>query len=102
MRQCKCERGVEEGLDPGRILAAVGRAGLEKLDVSGVRLWINDVLVAEGGARATSYSEALGSAAMAGEEIRIVIDLGRGSHSATVWTTDLSHEYIQINAEYRT
>ena len=86
----------------GRILAAVGRAGLEKLDVSGVRLWINDVLVAEGGARATSYSEALGSAAMAGEEIRIVIDLGRGSHSATVWTTDLSHEYIQINAEYRT
>ena len=49
-----------------------------------------------------SYSEALGSAAMAGEEIRIVIDLGRGSHSATLWTTDLSHEYIQINAEYRT
>ncbi len=86
----------------GRILAAVGRAGLEELDVSGVRLWINDLLVAEGGARATSYSEALGSAAMAGEEIRIVIDLGRGSHSATLWTTDLSHEYIQINAEYRT
>ena len=86
----------------GRILAAVGRSGLDNLDVTGVRMWINDLLVAERGARAASYSEALGSAAMAGEDIHIVIDLGRGSHTATLWTTDLSHEYIRINAEYRT
>ena len=85
----------------GRILAAVGRAGLHELDVAGVRVWINDVLVAEHGARASSYTEELGSAAMARENIHIIIDLGRGQYSDTVWTTDLSHEYIRINAEYR-
>ncbi len=85
----------------GRILAAVGRAGLNELDVAGVRVWINDVLVAEHGARASSYTEELGSAAMARESIHIIIDLARGKNSDTVWTTDLSHEYIRINAEYR-
>jgi glutamate N-acetyltransferase/amino-acid N-acetyltransferase len=85
----------------GRILAAVGRAGLHELDVAGVRVWINDVLVAEHGARASSYTEELGSAAMARENIHITIDLGRGQYSDTVWTTDLSHDYIRINAEYR-
>lgn len=85
----------------GRILAAVGRAGLNDLDVAGVRIWINEVLVAEHGARAASYLEALGSAAMAKDNIHIVIDLARGQCRDTVWTTDLSHDYIRINAEYR-
>ncbi len=86
----------------GRILAAVGRSGLERLDVNRVRIWINQVLVAEKGARAADYSEASGAEAMARDQIHIVIDLGRGKHTETVWTTDLSHEYIRINAEYRT
>ncbi len=86
----------------GRILAAVGRSGLDELDVTAVRIWINGLLVAHRGARAASYREELGSAAMAREDVHIVIDLGRGSHTATLWTTDLSHEYIRINAEYRT
>jgi glutamate N-acetyltransferase/amino-acid N-acetyltransferase len=86
----------------GRILAAVGRSGLTALDVNTVRIVINDVLIAEGGGRAANYTEQLGAAAMAQEEIHIAIDLGRGSHSETVWTTDLSHDYIRINAEYRT
>lgn len=86
----------------GRILAAVGRAGVAELDVDRVRIWINQVLVAENGARARSYSEEQGVVAMSPEQIHIVIDLDRGSHSDTVWTTDLSHDYIRINAEYRT
>jgi glutamate N-acetyltransferase/amino-acid N-acetyltransferase len=85
----------------GRILAAVGRVDIRELDVDRIRIWINRVLVAENGARASSYSEQQGAAAMAPEHIHIVIDLGRGSHSDTVWTTDLSHDYIRINAEYR-
>ncbi len=85
----------------GRILAAVGRSGLNALDVTGIRIWINELLVAEKGARASGYSEKLGSVAMAQETIHIVIDLARGPHTRTVWTTDLSHEYIRINAEYR-
>ncbi len=85
----------------GRILAAVGRADIRELDVDRVRIWINRVLVAENGARASSYTEQQGAEAMAPEHIHMVIDLGRGSHSDTVWTTDLSHDYIRINAEYR-
>jgi glutamate N-acetyltransferase/amino-acid N-acetyltransferase len=86
----------------GRILAAIGRAGLDQLDVSGVSVWINGVLIAERGGRAASYTEAQGAAAMAPEEIAIAIGLGRGSAQETVWTTDLSHDYVTINAEYRT
>jgi glutamate N-acetyltransferase/amino-acid N-acetyltransferase len=86
----------------GRILAAIGRAGLKDLDVNKISVRINDVLIAEKGGRANSYTEEQGQAAMSPEEIVIAIDLGRGSASATVWTTDLSHEYVTINAEYRT
>jgi glutamate N-acetyltransferase/amino-acid N-acetyltransferase len=86
----------------GRILAAVGRAGLDDLDVNGVSLRINGVLIAERGGRAASYSEEQGAAAMAPEEITIELALGRGDARATVWTTDLSHDYVTINAEYRT
>lgn len=85
----------------GRILAAMGRAGLEELDVTGIRVWINEVLIAEQGARAASYTEAQGEAAMAPEDIQIAVHLGRGSARATVWTCDLSYDYVRINAEYR-
>jgi len=86
----------------GRLLAAIGRAGLEDLDVGGVSVFLNDVLIAEQGGRAASYTEEQGAAAMAPEDIAIRIELGRGGAQATVWTSDLSYEYVRINAEYRT
>ncbi|GMU46510.1 MAG: arginine biosynthesis bifunctional protein ArgJ [Porticoccaceae bacterium] len=85
----------------GRILAAVGRAGIEGLDVERVSLWLDDVLIAERGARAEAYTEAAGQRVMDREEITIRIRLGRGASTETVWTTDLSHDYVRINAEYR-
>ncbi len=86
----------------GRILAAIGRAGLAELDVSRVSVSINGVIVAQGGCRAPDLSEELANGAMAAEEILLRVELGRGGHSETLWTTDLSHEYVRINAEYRT
>ena len=86
----------------GRILAAVGRAGVSELDVEAVSLSLNGVLIAETGARAESYTEEAGVAAMAPEDLVITIDLGRGNKSATLWTTDFSYDYVKINAEYRT
>lgn len=86
----------------GRLLAAIGRAGLDALDVSRVGVYLNEVLIAENGCRAASYSEAQGVAAMAPEEIVIRIELQRGGATATVWTTDFSYDYVRINAEYRT
>jgi glutamate N-acetyltransferase/amino-acid N-acetyltransferase len=86
----------------GRILAAVGRAGVPALDVSLIDVFLGDVCIASKGGRAASYTEAQGSAVMAQEEITIRIELGRGACSETIWTTDLSHEYVKINAEYRT
>ena len=86
----------------GRVLAAIGRAGLADLDVSRVALRLNGVLLAAGGCRADSYTEAAGAAAMAGREIRIDVDLGRGDARETVWTSDFSYDYVRINAEYRT
>lgn len=86
----------------GRLLAAIGRAGIEQLDVNGVDVYLNDILIASQGCRAASYSEQQGSEAMAQEEIVINVKLNRGKQSATVWTSDLSHEYVRINAEYRT
>lgn len=86
----------------GRLLAAIGRAGVEHLDVNRVQVSINGVLIAENGCRAPGYTEEQGVAAMAGEDITIAVDLGRGSRQVTVWTTDLSHDYVRINAEYRT
>ncbi|MCU1717609.1 bifunctional glutamate N-acetyltransferase/amino-acid acetyltransferase ArgJ [Pseudomonas sp. 5P_3.1_Bac2] len=86
----------------GRILAAVGRAGVAQLDVSLIDVYLGDVCIASKGGRAASYSEDQGAAVMAKEEISIRIELGRGACSETIWTTDLSHEYVKINAEYRT
>jgi glutamate N-acetyltransferase / amino-acid N-acetyltransferase len=86
----------------GRLLAAIGRAGINDLDVAGVSLRLNGILIAENGCRAASYTEQQGVDAMAAEDIIIAVDLNRGQHSATVWTTDLSTDYVRINAEYRT
>lgn len=86
----------------GRILAAIGRSGIDDLLIDQVSITINDVLVAEGGCRANSYCEEQGIAAMAEDEVVIVIDLHHGTQQASVWTCDLSEEYVRINAEYRT
>jgi len=86
----------------GRLLAAVGRAGLNKMDVELVSIHIGDLLVAEKGARAASYQENLVAEEMAKEEVTIRIGLGRGDASSSIWTSDLSYDYVRINAEYRT
>lgn len=86
----------------GRLLAAIGRSDVSDLEVDRVALYLNDVLIAEGGCRAATYAEAQGAAAMASEEIVIRVELGRGDASTAVWTTDFSYDYVRINAEYRT
>ncbi len=86
----------------GRILAAVGYAGVPNLDVSRIDVFLGEVCIVSQGGRAASYTEAQGAEVMAREEISIRIELGRGTCSETIWTTDLSHEYVKINAEYRT
>lgn len=86
----------------GRILAAVGRSGLDNLDVSAIDIWLDDVQIVAGGERALGYTEEAGSAMVSQEELTIRVILNRGDVSDQVWTTDLSHEYIRINAEYRT
>ncbi|NOS97943.1 MAG: bifunctional glutamate N-acetyltransferase/amino-acid acetyltransferase ArgJ [Methylotenera sp.] len=85
----------------GRILAAIGYAGVEKLDVSKLKLYLGDVLVAENGGRATAYREEQGSAIMKEAEILVRVDLARGDASCTVWTCDFSYDYVKINADYR-
>ncbi len=86
----------------GRILAAIGYAGVADLDVSAIQVYLGDVLVAEKGGRAASYTEAQGAAVMKEAEITIRVVLNRGSADATVWTCDFSYDYVKINAEYRT
>ena len=85
----------------GRILAAIGYAGIKDLDVSGVRLWLGDVLVALKGGRNPDYQEVDGQRIMKEPEILVHIALGRGQVSETVYTCDFSHEYVSINADYR-
>ncbi|MGM0914091.1 MAG: bifunctional glutamate N-acetyltransferase/amino-acid acetyltransferase ArgJ [Pseudomonadota bacterium] len=85
----------------GRVLAAVGRAPVADFDVSRVTIDLGEVRLVEGGGRAPGYTEEAGSAVMGREEIPIRIALDRGGESATVWTTDLSHDYVSINADYR-
>jgi glutamate N-acetyltransferase/amino-acid N-acetyltransferase len=86
----------------GRILAAVGRAGLEHMNVGEVAIHLGDVCIVRNGARDTDYTEARGQRVMASPEITVRIELGRGRAKARIWTTDLSHDYVRINAEYRT
>lgn len=85
----------------GRILAAIGYAGILDLDVRGVKLWLGDVLVADKGERYPDYQEANGQRVMKEPEILVRIALGRGTVSQTVYTCDFSHEYVSINADYR-
>ena len=85
----------------GRILAAIGYAGILDLDVSGVQLWLGDVWVAKNGGRNPEYLEADGQRVMQESEILITVDLGRGAIERTMWTCDFSHEYVSINADYR-
>ncbi|NSL53963.1 bifunctional glutamate N-acetyltransferase/amino-acid acetyltransferase ArgJ [Uliginosibacterium aquaticum] len=89
----------------GRILAAIGYAGVLDLDVSKLRVWLGDgkedVLVAEKGGRAASYVEEAGARIMKNAEITVRADLARGDASATVWTCDFSYDYVKINADYR-
>ncbi len=85
----------------GRILAAVGNAGIDDLDVSRVDLYLDDVLVAKGGGRHAGYDEADGQRVMRQSEIGVRVVLARGEAAATVWTCDLSHDYVSINADYR-
>jgi glutamate N-acetyltransferase/amino-acid N-acetyltransferase len=86
----------------GRILAAVGYAGVADLAVDKVDLYLDDVLVAKSGGRSPGYSEADGVRVMKQPEITVRVVLNRGAAAATVWTCDLSHDYVTINAEYRT
>ena len=85
----------------GRILAAVGKAGVADLDQSKVGLFLGDVQVVEKGGRAASYTEAQGKEVMKPAEITVRVTLGRGIESATVWTCDFSYDYVKINADYR-
>ncbi|MGH1373821.1 MAG: bifunctional glutamate N-acetyltransferase/amino-acid acetyltransferase ArgJ [Cellvibrionaceae bacterium] len=85
----------------GRIVAAIGYADVENLDSSKVRVWLGNVLIVENGGCAASYTEEQGQAVMDQEEIMIRVDLGRGNSKDRVWTTDLSHDYVTINADYR-
>ncbi len=86
----------------GRILAAIGYAGVMDLDVNTLQVYLGDVLVAEKGGRAASYNEAQGAAVMHEAEITVRVVLNRGSAQTTVWTCDFSYDYVKINAEYRT
>jgi glutamate N-acetyltransferase/amino-acid N-acetyltransferase len=89
----------------GRIQAAVGYAGIDDLDVSKTRIWLGangeQLLVSENGGRAANYKEEDGSRVMKQAEITVRVDLGRGKAKATVWTCDLSYDYVKINADYR-
>ena len=85
----------------GRILAAIGNAGIADLDVNKVRLWLGDILVAENGGRAPGYREEDAARVMAAAEIAVRVELGRGSMQAKIWTCDLSYDYVKINADYR-
>ena len=86
----------------GRILAAVGNAGIDDLDAGRVQLYLNDVWVAHNGGRHPAYREEDGRRVMNGAEILVRVVLGRGDARTTVWTCDLSHGYVSINADYRT
>ncbi len=85
----------------GRILAAIGYAGIDDLDVNGIQLYLDDVLVVENGGRANRYQEADGQRVMNQSEITVRVVLNRGAATTTVWTCDFSYDYVRINADYR-
>ncbi len=85
----------------GRILAAIGYSGVPGLDVNRLQVFLDDVLVAEHGGRAAAYTESDGQRIMQQSEITVSVNLNRGHHEASVYTCDLSHDYVSINADYR-
>lgn len=85
----------------GRILAAIGYAGIDDLDVDKLDLYLGDVLVAEKGGRAASYQESQGAAIMKESDILVRVVLNRGTENITIWTCDFSYDYVKINADYR-
>ena len=86
----------------GRLLAAVGRADINELLIDRVSIWLDEVAIVTHGEPDPGYTEAAGQQVMNQEEITVRISLGAGDCSEEIWTTDLSHEYVKINAEYRT
>jgi len=87
----------------GRILAAVGRAGVEALEINAVQIYLDDVCIVRNGGMADSYTEEQGQNVMRQKEIGVRVLLGlRGDNHAVVYTCDLSYDYVRINAEYRT
>jgi glutamate N-acetyltransferase/amino-acid N-acetyltransferase len=85
----------------GRILAAIGYAGIADLEVGKLELYLDDVLVASNGGRDPDYRETDGQRVMKQSEITVRVVLNRGSATAVLWTCDLSHDYVSINADYR-
>ncbi|MGE8653248.1 MAG: bifunctional glutamate N-acetyltransferase/amino-acid acetyltransferase ArgJ [Acinetobacter gandensis] len=85
----------------GRILAAIGYAGVPNLDVEKIQVWLGDVQICKDGGAAADYTEEAGAAEMSKSEITIRVDLGRGNEKDTVYTCDLSYDYVKINADYR-
>ncbi len=86
----------------GRILAAVGRAGIDNFEIDKVRIWLDDLSIVTRGGRDPEYREEAGQEVMNQSELSIRVELGRGGHSTTIFTCDLSYDYVKINAEYRT
>ena len=85
----------------GRILAAIGYAGVKNLDVEKIQVWLDDVQICKDGGAAADYTEAEGARVMSQAEMTIRVDLGRGAAKDTVYTCDLSYDYVKINADYR-
>ena len=85
----------------GRILAAIGYAGIDDLNVNSIQLYLDDVLVADNGGGASGYQEIMGQRVMNQPEITVRVALNRGAATTTVWTCDFSYDYVRINAEYR-
>lgn len=85
----------------GRILAAVGRADVDQLNISAVNIFLDEVCIVRNGGVDPDYTEEKGQTIMNQEEIAIRVELGSGEHSSTIWTSDLSNEYVRINSEYR-
>lgn len=85
----------------GRILAAIGYAGIDDLDVNALQLYLGEVLVAEKGGRASTYVEEQGAAIMQESDILVRVVLNRGDENITIWTCDFSYDYVKINADYR-
>ena len=85
----------------GRILAAVGRSKVEGISIENIDIYLNELQIIASGEPSLDYSESLGSAEMLKSDITIRIDLGDAPSSESVWTTDLSYDYVKINAEYR-